>query len=70
MRTAASEHMNNEQMMSRISATFSALIHEEIDIVRRFLDEEHPDLEAHDMGALVELSMRLVERSSQWLDVA
>lgn len=69
MRTAASEHLSNEQMMSRLSATFSALIREEIDIVRRFLDSDATDLEGHEMGPLVELSVRLVERSAEWLDV-
>jgi len=69
MRTAASEHLSNEQMMSRLSATFSALIREEIDIVRRFLDTDAPDLEGHEMGPLVELSVRLVERSAEWLDI-
>ncbi len=69
MRTAASEHLNNEQMMSRLSATFSALIREEIEIVGRFLDTEDPNLEEHEMGPLVELSVRLVERSAEWLDV-
>src|SRR5512147_1975243 len=69
MRTAASEHFNNEQMMSRLSATFSALIREEIELVRRFLDSDSPDLEKHEVGPLVELSVRLVERSAEWLDV-
>ncbi|HEU4724656.1 MAG TPA: hypothetical protein VFU59_05075 [Candidatus Eisenbacteria bacterium] len=69
MRTAASEHLNNEQMMSRLSATFSALIREEVDLVRRFLDSESPELEGHEMGPIVELSVRLVERSAEWLDV-
>jgi hypothetical protein len=69
MRTAASEHLNNEQIMSRLSATFSALIREEIEIVGRFLDTEEPSLETHEMGPLVELSVRLVERSAEWLEV-
>ena len=69
MRTAASEHLNNEQMMSRLSATFSALIREEIDLVRRFLDSDSPELEGHEMGPMVELSVRLVERSAEWLDL-
>ncbi|HSQ59106.1 MAG TPA: hypothetical protein VLT84_01515 [Acidobacteriota bacterium] len=69
MRTAASEHLSHSQMMTRISATFSALIREEIDIVARFLDQEEADLETHEMGPLVELSVRLVERSAEWLDV-
>ena len=65
MRSAASEHFNNEQMMSRLSATFSALIREEVEIVRRFLASDVPDLEKHEIGPLVELSVRLVERSAQ-----
>ncbi|HET7903057.1 MAG TPA: hypothetical protein VFM17_00700 [Candidatus Eisenbacteria bacterium] len=69
MRTAASEHLSHSQMMTRISATFSALIREEIDIVERFLGQEEADLETHEMGPLVELSVRLVERSAEWLDV-
>lgn len=69
MRTAASEHLNNEQMMTRLSATFSALIREEVDLVRRFLDSESPSLEGHEMGPIVELSVRLVERSAEWLEV-
>ena len=69
MRSAASEHFNNEQMMSRLSATFSALIREEVEIVRRFLESDVPDLEKSEVGPLVELSVRLVERSAEWLDV-
>jgi hypothetical protein len=69
MRTAASEHLSNEQIMSRLSATFSALIKEEIEIVRNFLEAEEPDLGTHDLGPIVELSVRLVERSAEWLDI-
>ncbi|MEK7316781.1 MAG: hypothetical protein AAB011_11395 [Candidatus Eisenbacteria bacterium] len=69
MRTAASENLNNEQMMSRLSTTFSALIREEIEIVRRFLDSGATDLEGHEAGPMVELSVRLVERSAEWLDI-
>ena len=69
MRSAASEHFNNEEMMSRLSATFSALMREEIEIVRRFLEADTLDLETHEAGPLVELSIRLVERSAEWLDI-
>ena len=55
--------------MSRLSATFSALIREDVEIVRRFLASDVPDLEKHEVGPLVELSVRLVERSAEWLDV-
>ncbi|MGE5175992.1 MAG: hypothetical protein ACM3JJ_06405 [Hyphomicrobiales bacterium] len=70
MKTAASEQLSHEQVMSRLSATFSALIREQIEAVGRFLDSEAPDLESSDLGPLVELAVRLVERSAEWLDVS
>ena len=54
MRTAASENLNQSQMMARLGATFSALIHEQIDIVRRSLDEEQAD-EPCELRAVAEL---------------
>jgi len=69
MRTAASEHMNHAQIMSRLSATFSALIREQIEVVRRFLDSEQIDLESNEMGPIVDLTVRLVERSAEWLEL-
>ena len=59
MRTAASEHLNHAQIMSRISATFSALIREQIEVVRRFLDSGQVDLESNEMGPIVDLAVRL-----------
>ena len=70
MRTAAAEHLSHAQVMSRLSATFSALIHEQVDVVRRFLDTEPSDLDSSDMGPLVDLSVRLVERSAEWLELS
>lgn len=70
MKTAASEHLSHEQVISRLCATFSALIREQIEAVGRFLDGDAPDLESSDLGPLVELSVRLVERSAEWLDVS
>ena len=69
MRTAAAEHLSHAQVMSRLSATFSALIHEQVEVVRRFLDTEPSDLDSSDMGALVDLAVRLVERSAEWLEL-
>jgi hypothetical protein len=68
MRTAASEHLSHAQVMSRLGATFSALIHEQIEIVRRYLDDEQAN-EAGELRAIAELSVRLVERSAEWLQV-
>ena len=70
MRTAASEHLNHAQIMSRLSATFSALIREQIEVVRRFLDSEQVDLESSEMGPIVDLAVRLVERSAEWLEIS
>jgi len=69
MRTAAAEHLSHAQVMSRLSATFSALIHEQVEVVRRFLDTEPSDLDSSDMGPLVDLAVRLVERSAEWLEL-
>src|SRR5882672_4117382 len=69
MRTAASEHLNHAQIMSRLSSTFSALIREQIEVVRRFLDSEQVDLESGEIGPIVNLAVRLVERSAEWLEL-
>ena len=69
MRTAASEHLSHAQVMSRLSATFSALIKEQIEAVNRFLDSDADDLESSELGPIVELAVRLVERSAEWLQV-
>ncbi len=69
MRTAASEHLSHAQIMSRLSATFSALIKEQIEVVRRFLESEQVDLESSEMTPIVDLAVRLVERSAEWLEL-
>lgn len=69
MRTAASEHLNHAQIMSRLSATFSALIKEQIEVVRRFLNSKEVDLESSEMSPIVDLAVRLVERSAEWLEL-
>jgi hypothetical protein len=69
MRTAASENLSHAQVMSRLSATFSALIKEQIEVVRRFLNGEQVDLESSDLGQIVDLAVRLVERSAEWLEL-
>lgn len=55
--------------MTRLAATFSALVREQIDAVERFLQQEGPDLDNSDIAGLVELAVRLVERSAEWLGV-
>jgi hypothetical protein len=69
MKTAASEHLSHAQVMSRLAATFSALIREQVEVVGRFLDEEPTGLESSEKGPLVDLAVRLVERSAEWLEL-
>jgi len=69
MKTAASEHLGHAQVMSRLSATFSGLVREQVEVVRRFLDTEPRDLDSSEMGAMVDLAVRLVERSAEWLEL-
>jgi hypothetical protein len=69
MKTSASEHLSHEQVMSRLAATFSALIKEQIDAVERFLSSDSGELESHEISGIVELAVRLVERSAEWLGV-
>ena len=69
MRTAASEYLNQTQVMSRLGATFGALIHEQVAAVRRFLDDE-TNYDSSELGPIAELAVRLVERSAEWLEVS
>lgn len=69
MRTSASEHLSQDQIMARLASTFGALIKEQIDAVERFLDCGDNDLNSSDVASLVELAIRLVERSAEWLGV-
>src|SRR2546425_5448640 len=68
MRTAASEYLNQTQIMSRLGATFGALIHEQVAAVRRFLDDES-NYDSSELKPLAELAIRLVERSAEWLEI-
>ncbi|MBI4364295.1 MAG: hypothetical protein HY568_02605 [Candidatus Latescibacteria bacterium] len=68
MRTAATEYLSQTQIMSRLGATFGALIHEQIEAVRRYLDDD-PGSEPSDLASIAELAVRLVERSAEWLEV-
>lgn len=68
MRTAASEYLNQTQIMSRLGATFGALIHEQVAAVRRYLDDE-TCWDSGDSMSMAELAIRLVERSAEWLEV-
>lgn len=69
MRTSASEHLSQDQVMARLASTFSALIKEQIDAVERYLARPADDPDEADIAGLVELAVRLVERSAEWLGV-
>lgn len=69
MRTAASEHLSQAQIMSRLGATFGALIHEQVAAVRRYLADE-TSYDSIELASIAELSVRLVERSAEWLEVS
>lgn len=69
MRTSASEHLSQDQVMARLASTFSALIKEQIDAVERYLARPANEADDGDIGSLVELAVRLVERSAEWLGV-
>jgi hypothetical protein len=69
MRTAASEHLSHAQIMSRLGATFSALIREQIEVVRRYLESAENDSGSSEMRPVVDLAVRLVERSAEWLEL-
>ncbi|HEY2924077.1 MAG TPA: hypothetical protein VGJ98_03855 [Candidatus Eisenbacteria bacterium] len=68
MRTAASEYLNQTQIMSRLGATFGALIHEQVAAVRRYLDDE-TNYDSSELLPVAELAVRLVERSAEWLEI-
>jgi len=69
MRTAASEYLSQTQIMSRLGATFGALIHEQVAAVRRYLDDE-TNYDSSELLPIAELAIRLVERSAEWLEVS
>jgi hypothetical protein len=56
--------------MARLAGTFGALIKEQIDAVERLLDAGDVEPESHEMAGMVELAVRLVERSAEWLGVS
>lgn len=62
--------MSHAQVMARLASTFSALIKEQIEAVERFLAVDDPEVESSEIGTIVELAVRLVERSAEWLGIS
>ena len=60
--------VSSAERLTRITATYGALIHEQVELTRRFLGQAEPDL-AIGEGPLVEEAIRLVLRGAEWLDL-
>ena len=56
------------ERITRITATYGALIHEQVELTRRFLAQAEPDLAVGE-GPLVEEAIRLALRGAEWLDL-
>jgi hypothetical protein len=56
------------ERITRITATYGALIHEQVELTRRFLAQTEPDLAVGE-GPLVEEAIRLVLRGAEWLEL-
>ena len=56
------------ERITRITATYGALIHEQVELTRRFLTQTDPDLAVGE-GPLVEEAIRLVLRGAEWLEL-
>ncbi|HET9940583.1 MAG TPA: hypothetical protein VFR25_05745, partial [Candidatus Eisenbacteria bacterium] len=60
--------VSSAERLTRITATYGALIHEQVELTRRFLGQPEPD-PATGEGALVEEAIRLVLRGAEWLEL-
>lgn len=60
--------VSSAERITRITATYGSLIHEQVELTRRFLGQSEPDLAAGD-GPLVEEAIRLVLRGAEWLEL-
>ena len=56
------------ERITRITATYGALIHEQVELTRRFLAQTEPDLAVGE-GPIVEEATRLVLRGAEWLEL-
>jgi hypothetical protein len=56
------------ERITRITATYGALIHEQVELTRRFLTQTEPDLAVGE-GPVVEEATRLVLRGAEWLEL-
>lgn len=61
--------MSQADALSRLGATLGALIREQVDITRRYVDPDRSASESTELAAVVDLSVGLVERSAEWLEL-
>jgi len=61
--------VNQAEALSRLGATLGALIREQVDVTRRYLDPDRSASESTELAAVVELAAALVERSAEWLEL-
>ncbi|HEX5030653.1 MAG TPA: hypothetical protein VFX78_04240 [Candidatus Eisenbacteria bacterium] len=60
--------VSSAERITRITATYGALVHEQVELTRRFLGQSEPD-PATGEGPLVEEAIRLVQRGAEWLQL-
>jgi len=69
MRTSGPEPLNQAEALSRLVATLGALIRDQVDVTRRYVDPDRAASESTGLAAVVELAVGLVERSAEWLEL-
>jgi len=65
---SSSGSATSAERITRITATYGALIHEQVELTRRFLAQTEPDLAVGE-GPLVEEAIRLTLRGAEWLEL-
>ena len=61
--------MSQAEALSRLGATLGALIREQVDVTRRYVDADRSASESTELAAVVDLAVGLVERSAEWLEL-
>src|SRR5262249_31397286 len=69
MRTPSPDPVSQAEALSRLGATLGALIREQVDVTRRYVDPDRAASESTELAAVVELAVGLVERSAEWLEL-
>jgi hypothetical protein len=70
MRTPPSEPLSGPPTLLRIGATLSALLREQVDVTLRYIDPDQSVSESTELASVVDLTVALVERSAEWLELS